>query len=65
MSEMSAVENIVALSVNGDAGEVKSAINSALQQKILVALEDKRKDIASTFLTKTEADPKGPESSGE
>ena len=31
MSEMSAIENIVALSVDGDAAQVKAAINDALQ----------------------------------
>ena len=36
MSEMSASENIVSLSVNGDAAEVKSAIQTALQQKVMV-----------------------------
>jgi hypothetical protein len=44
---------------------VKSAIGDVLQQKITVALENKKKDIAQTFLTKTETDPKGPESSEE
>ena len=39
MSEMSAIENIVALSVGSDAAQVKAAINDALQQKVMVTLE--------------------------
>ena len=62
MSEVATVSDIVSMSIGGDAKEVKSAIGDVLQQKITVALENKRKDIAQTFLTKTETDPKGPES---
>jgi len=50
MSEMSAIENIVALSVNSDAAQVKAAIGDALQQKIMVTLENKKKEIATSFL---------------
>lgn len=50
MSEMSAIENIVALSVNSDATQVKAAIGDALQQKIMVTLENKKKEIATSFL---------------
>jgi|TARA_Y100001951_G_scaffold62830_1_gene50194 hypothetical protein len=50
MSEMSAIENIVSLSVNSDAAQVKAAINDALQQKVMVTLENKKKEIATSFL---------------
>ena len=65
MSEAAKVSDIVSMSIGGDAKEVKSAIGDVLQQKITVALENKKKDIAQTFLTKSETDPKGPESSEE
>ena len=65
MSEAATVSDIVSMSIGGDSSEVKSAIGDILQQKITVALENKKKDIAQTFLTKTETDPKGPESSEE
>ena len=65
MSEAVRVSDIVSMSIGGDGSEVKSAIGDVLQQKITVALENKKKDIAQTFLTKTETHPKGPESSEE
>ena len=65
MSETATVSDIVSMSIGGDSSEVKSAIGDVLQQKITVALENKKKDIAQTFLTKTETDPKGPESQEE
>ena len=65
MSEEARVSDIVSMSIGGDSSEVKSAIGDVLQQKITVALENKKKDIAQTFLTKMETDPKGPESSEE
>ena len=65
MSEAAKVSDIVSMSIGGDSSEVKSAIGDVLQQKITVALENKKKDFAQTFLTKTETDPKGPESSEE
>ena len=65
MSEAATVSDIVSMSIGGDSSEVKSAIGDVLQQKITVALENKKKEIAQTFLTKTETDPKGPESSEE
>ena len=65
MSEMSAVENIVALSTNGDAAQVKAAINDALQQKVMVTLENKKKEIASSFLHKDEEAVQENEPSGE
>ena len=65
MSEAATVSDIVSMSIGGDSSEVKSAIGDVLQQKITVALENKKKDIAQTFLTKTKTDPKGPESSEE
>ena len=65
MSEAATVSDIVSMSIGGNSAGVKSAIGDVLQQKITVALENKKKDIAQTFLTKTETDPKGPESSEE
>ena len=65
MSEAAKVSDIVSMSIGGDAKEVKSAIGDVLQQKITVALENKKKDIAQTFLTKTKTDSKEPESSEE
>ena len=53
MSEAATVSDIVALSAQDDAAGVKSTISDVLQQKIMVALENKKKDVASTFLTKT------------
>jgi len=65
MSEAATVSDIVSMSIGGDAKEVKSAIGDVLQQKITVALENKKKEIAQTFLTKPNTDSKEPESSGE
>ena len=65
MSEAATVSDIVSMSIGRDAKEVKSAIGDVLQQKITVALENKKKDIAQTFLNKQSTDPKGPESSEE
>ena len=65
MSETTTVSDIVSMSIGGDSTGVKSAIGDVLQQKIMIALENKKKEIAQTFLTKTETDPKGPESSEE
>ena len=65
MSEAAKVSDIVSMSIGGDSSEVKSAIGDVLQQKITVALENKKKDIAQTFLTKTNTDSKEPESSEE
>ena len=53
MSETATVSDIVSLSLGGESAGVKSAINDVLQQKIMVALENKTKDIGSSFLTKT------------
>ena len=65
MSDETTIGDIVALSATDDAAGVKTAIGDVLQQKVMVSLESKKKDIAQTFLTKTEKDPKGPESSEE
>ena len=65
MSEAAKVSDIVSLAIGRDATEVKSAIGDVLQQKITVALENKKKEIAQTFLNKQSTDPKGPESSEE
>ena len=53
MSETATVSDIVSLSLGGESAGVKSAITDVLQQKIMVALENKKKDIGSSFLTKT------------
>lgn len=52
MSETNAVSDIVSMSIGGDSTGVKSAISDVLQQKIMVALENKKKDVASSFLNK-------------
>jgi len=53
MSETATVSDIVSLSLGGESAGVKSAITDVLQQKIMVALENKKKDVASSFLSKT------------
>ena len=65
MSEATTVSDIVGLSAKGDSAGVKSAIGDILQQKIVVGLENKKKDFAKTFLNKQSTDPKGPESQEE
>ena len=65
MSETVRVSDIVKLSATGDSAGVKSAIGDVLQQKIVVGLENKKKDFAKTFLNKQSTDPKGPESQEE
>ena len=65
MSEATTVSDIVGLSATGDSAGVKSAISDVLQQKIVVELENKKKDFAKTFLNKQNTDPKGPESQEE
>ena len=65
MSEAVTVSDIVALSTTGDSAGVKSAIGDVLQQKIVVELENKKKEFATTFLNKQNTDPKGPKSSKE
>jgi len=52
MSETTTVSDIVSMSIGGDSTGVKSAISDVLQQKIMVALENKKKDVASSFLNK-------------
>ena len=53
MSETATVSDIVSLSLGGESAGVKSAISDVLQQKIMVALENKKKEVGSSFLTKT------------
>ena len=65
MSETVTVSDIVGLSAKGDSAGVKSAIGDVLQQKIVVELENRKKDFAKTFLNKQSTDPKGPESQEE
>ena len=54
MSETATVSDIVSLSLGGESAGVKSAIGDVLQQKIMVALENKKKDVAISFLHKDE-----------
>ena len=56
------VSDIVSFASKGDAPGTKQAITNALHQKIMVALEDKKKSFAQTFLNKTQTDSKEPES---
>ena len=65
MSEAATVSDIVALSAQDDAAGVKSTISDVLQQKIVVELENKKKDFAKTFLNKQNTDSKEPESQEE
>ena len=65
MSEAVTVSDIMSMAVSGTSSGVKSAIGDVLQQKITVALENKKKEIAQTFLTKPNTDSKEPESSEE
>ena len=65
MSEATTVSDIVKLSATGDSAGVKSTIGDVLQQKVMVSLEAKKKEFATTFLNKQSTDPKGPESSEE
>ena len=52
MSDETKVDDIVALSATDDAAGVKSAIGDVLQQKVMVSLENKKKDVASSFINK-------------
>ena len=65
MSNETTIDDIVALSTQDDAAGVKTAISDVLQQKVMVSLENKKKDFAQTFLTKTKTDSKEPESQEE
>ena len=65
MSETATVSDIVGLSTTGDSAGVKSAISDVLQQKIVVELENKKKQFATTFLNKQNTDSKEPESQEE
>ena len=65
MSDETTIGDIVALSATDDAAGVKTAIGDVLQQKVMVSLEAKKKDFATTFLNKQNTDPKGPESQKE
>ena len=65
MSDETKVDDIVALSAQDDAAGVKSTIGDVLQQKVMVSLENRKKDFAQTFLTKTKTDSKEPESQEE
>ena len=65
MSNETTIDDIVALSAQDDAAGVKTAISDVLQQKVMVSLENRKKDFAQTFLTKTKTDSKEPESQEE
>ena len=65
MAEAVTVSDIVSMSIGGNSAGVKSAIGDVLQQKVMVALQNKKKDFAQTFLTKPNVDSKEPESSEE
>ena len=65
MSNETTIGDIVALSATDDAAGVKTAIGDVLQQKIVVELENKKKDFAKTFLNKQNTDSKEPESQEE
>ena len=65
MSETTTVSDIVSMSIGGDSTGVKSAISDVLQQKIVVELENKKKEFATTFLNKQNTDSKEPESQEE
>jgi len=65
MSETVTISDIVGLSAKGDSAGVKSAIGDVLQQKIVVGLENKKKEFAKTFLNKQNTDSKEPESQEE
>ena len=62
MSNETTVDDIISLSIKGDGGGVKSAINDTLHQKVMVSLEGKKQEFAKTFLNKTQTDSKEPES---
>jgi hypothetical protein len=57
MSEAVTINDVVSHALGGDAGSTRSAIKDVIQQKVMMALEDKKKSIASTFLNKKEAAP--------
>ena len=54
MSEAVTINDVVSHALGGDAGSTRSAIQGVIQQKVAVALEAKKKAIASTFLNKKE-----------
>ena len=51
MSETT-IGDIVSLSNQGDAQAVKTAIGAVLQQKVVVELENRKKEVARSFLNK-------------
>ena len=65
MSNETTVSDIVAFSRSDDAAGVKTSIGDVLQQKVMVSLENKKRDFAQTFLTKPNTDSKEPESQEE
>jgi len=65
MAEAVTVSDVVSMAFEGNPSGVKSAIGDVLQQKVMVALQNKKKDFAQTFLTKQNTDSKEPESQEE
>ena len=51
MSETT-IGDFVSLSNQGDAQAVKTAIGAVLQQKVVVELENRKKEVARSFLNK-------------
>ena len=52
MSEAITVNDVVSAAVNGDAKGTRDAIKDVIQQKVMGALENKRKAVASSFLNR-------------
>ena len=55
MSEAITVNDVVSAALAKDASGTRSAIKDVIQQKVMVALENKRKEVASSFLNKENA----------
>tara|TARA_B100000131_G_C17887911_1_gene521066 strand:- start:505 stop:750 length:246 start_codon:yes stop_codon:yes gene_type:complete len=55
MSETT-VSDVVSMAFGGDSTGVKSGINDILQQKIMVALENKKKNVASSLFNRSSAE---------
>ena len=55
MSEAITVNDVVSAALAKDASGTRSAIKDVIQQKVMVALENKRTEVASSFLNKENA----------
>lgn len=60
MSEAITVNDVVSAALGGNASDTRSAIKDVIQQKVMVALENKRKDVANSFLNKSVANESQP-----